>query len=522
MPSPLDSRIASVTVFKDRAKIARVASITLPAGESAIVFANLPTSLSPESVRVKGRGTGVRIVSTDVPLVRLVDSPDVTVADLLKQIEDREAALRELADRQAIPEQRLKTAAAVRANASGDVVKGVAWGKSGLESLEALLGFADREEMSARAEIRGLAVQQKTLSKELEALRERLRQLQQPASVRRRNIVVTVEAAAADTPFEIEASYTCEGASWTPLYDARLDGSAVRITYLASVTQSTGEDWSGVDLSLSTARPAVTTEIPELQPWYLSVYVPPPPAPPHPQMMMRMAAAAPMAMMDEAVAGSAPMPLAEIHQASVEDHGASATFRIPRRANIPSDGTPHRAQIAEFELPAKLDYITAPKIAEQAYLRATVKNDSPFVLLPGAGNLFHGDEFVGVTRIEDTAAREFELQMGVDERVTVERELTNRDVSKTFMGGTRRSSYGYRIKIVHRLTAAAPITVIDQLPHSTHEEIKVKLNDAVPKPAEQTDLSELRWRGSLEPGRDFEVSFSFTVEAPKHLTVEGL
>jgi uncharacterized protein (TIGR02231 family) len=173
-------------------------------------------------------------------------------------------------------------------------------------------------------------------------------------------------------------------------------------------------------------------------------------------------------------------------------------------------------------LPAILDYITAPKVAEQAYLRAKVRNDSPFVLLPGRANLFHGEEYVGSTDIEDTAAAEFELQMGVDERVTVCREMVSREVSKTFIGNSRRATYAYRIKISHRLPAKAKILVIDQLPHALHEDIKVKLQDIIPKASEQTELSELRWQSELEVGKETVIQFGFAVEYPKHMTVVGL
>jgi len=215
-------------------------------------------------------------------------------------------------------------------------------------------------------------------------------------------------------------------------------------------------------------------------------------------------------------------PEAEEIQATAERQGASVTFRMPRKTGIPSDHTPHRAQIAILELPAKLDYITAPTLAEQAYLRAKVENNSGFVLLPGQANLFHGEEYVGVTEIEDTAASEFELQLGVDERVSVTRELVSREVSKAFIGSTKKTQYTYRIRVSNQLEKASRITILDRMPHSRHEEIKVKLLDGSPKVSEQTDLSELRWHLVLDPGKTQEVQFAFSVEFPKTLKVLGL
>ena len=531
MPTLTDSRITAVTVFLDRAKITRCASVTIPAGQSTVVIANLPTTIYPESVRAKGRGAGVRILGLDVPIEHHARTPDANAADLQANLESLENSQRELSDQSAIEEQRVKMAGTLRTTGATDLVKGLAWGRSGIESIDALSKYAAAEETAAKAAIREFAQRQKTLGKEIEALKARLRLVQQPASTTRRAIHVNVEADAADTLLELEVTYACAGATWNPLYDARLQDESVHVTYLGMITQSTGEDWTDVELALSTARSAVTTEIPELSPWYLDAYVPP--VVQEHEIRRRMSRSAPAAgggedfdavamTMMAPVQAPAPAPPAEELQATADHQGASVTFRLPRRTGIPSDNTPHRAQIATLELPAKLDYITAPSQAEQAYLRAKVENNSGYVLLPGKANLFHGEEYVGVTMIEDTAAREFELQMGVDERVSVTRELVHREVSKAFIGSTKKTQFSYRIRIANQLAAASRITILDRIPHSRHEDIKVKLLDTAPKVTEQTDLSELKWNLTLEAGRTMDVQFGFSVEHPKVMRVLGI
>jgi uncharacterized protein (TIGR02231 family) len=531
MPEPIrvESKISSVTVFLDRARVTREAEAVLPAGASTLQIPNLPNTLRAESVRVKGRGTGVRIIAIDVSTEYLAQTPEKSVAELQAQLEALEDRQRGLNDRTAIEDQRVKMAAALRVSASTDLVKGLAYGRTTIESIDALAKYAAAQDAEARESQRAISLQMKTLVNEIEAVKARLRQVQQPSRVVRRTIQVEVEADAPDTKFSFEANYVVGNATWTPLYDARLQDDKLDLTYLAMVSQSSGEDWNDVDLSLSTARPAVTTEVPELSPWFLDVYVPRPmrAAAPQAKMMRSMAGgAAPEPEYEAAIAMSAeleaPAPVAEEIQATADRQGASVTFRMPRRTGIPSDLAPHRVQIAKLELPARLDYITAPTLAEQAYLRAKIDNNSGFVLLPGEANLFHGDEYVGATQIEDTAAREFELQMGVDERVSVTRELVGREVSKAFIGSTKKTQYTYRIRITHQLVKAAKITVLDQIPHSRHEDIKVKLLDTSPRVSEQTDLSELRWNLTLEPAKTQEIQFGFSVEFPKTLQVLGL
>lgn len=84
------------------------------------------------------------------------------------------------------------------------------------------------------------------------------------------SIIVRVAAAAAGD-FELEVSYVVNRASWTPLYDLRTssNGDRLNLSYLAEVNQTTGEDWLGVALTLSTAKPGLGTLPPKLDPWYI-------------------------------------------------------------------------------------------------------------------------------------------------------------------------------------------------------------------------------------------------------------
>ncbi len=101
-------------------------------------------------------------------------------------------------------------------------------------------------------------------------------------------VTVSVESAGAGD-FELEVIYTVYGAQWEPLYDARVqllvpdspDGlleGKLQLSYLAKITQNTGEDWNDVALTLSTAQPNLGTLPPKLEPLYVDVSRPAMPA----------------------------------------------------------------------------------------------------------------------------------------------------------------------------------------------------------------------------------------------------
>jgi uncharacterized protein (TIGR02231 family) len=298
----------------------------------------------------------------------------------------------------------------------------------------------------------------------------------------------------------------------------------VSVGYLASIQQTTGEDWPEVKLALSTARPAVSTTIPELDPWYVDVYQPPQPMM---KSMARMAGGAAMPAMSAAASMQADemayAPPAQYATATVETTGTAVTFRVGRPVAIPSDGSPHKTLITNLDMDARLDYVTVPKIAQEAYLRANITNTSESILLPGPANIFHDDEFVGTTALETVVPNEeFEVQLGVDDRVKVERKLTERNTGKTFIGNTRKTLFGYTISVTNNLSWPANVTIEDQYPVSRNEQIKSTLQAVAPQPTEQGDMNLLKWVTEIAPGTKQEFTFSFLIEQPRDLRITGV
>lgn len=519
----IDAPIVAVTVFGDQARITRRGAAALDAGEQTLSLGGLPAMLAPDSVRVSGRGSGVRVLGVDVASEYVAQPPEESAAELTRRLEELQEEDRALGDEDGLHGARLDFLKQLRESGGAGLGRGLAFGHATIETVESLATYLAREQESIAAARREVGRRRRELAREIEGVKWRLDQLRPPEPQERRVLRVTVEAAAA-TDVELELAYVVYGASWQPVYDLRLAGETLSVGYLALVSQRTGEDWPAVSLALSTARPAVSPALPELDPWYLDALRP------MPRPVARAAAPAAMAKMESAayealadtamLAGAPPIEVAEV---SVESGGAAVTYRVARPVAVPSDGSPHRANVTTLELPARLDYLTAPKLAEEVYLRARIVNASDFTLLPGAASIFHGDEFVGTTHLETVApGEEFEVQLGLDDRVKIERELVGRNVSKTLIGNVRRSQFAYRIKVRSLLPGPARVTVLDQLPVSRHEEIKVKLLDVTPRPAEQSDLNILRWELSLQPRQVAEITLSFSVEHPRDLQVVGI
>ena len=94
--------------------------------------------------------------------------------------------------------------------------------------------------------------------------------------------------------------------------------------------------------------------------------------------------------------------------------------------------------------------------------------------------------------------------------------------SKAVIGGTRTIDIAYEITVENHRPNKARVSVHDHIPVSTNGDIKVRLRETSPNPAEQNDLGELTWELSLEDGQAATIRHRFTIEHPAQMTIAGL
>ena len=533
MEIPIETTITTVTVYPDRARVTCRGRADVAPGQHQLIVGELPLALEPESVRVGGAGTArVQLRGVNVQRRHYAQAPAANVLALEEQIQRLQDDLQALSDRQAVKQASISHLDGLR-QATTEYAWGLARGRSTVDNQAALMRFFEEEDARLRADLHALAAEGRDLQEQLAKLQAELEQLRAAQPRQRFEARVEIEVLSAGD-FTAELTYVVGRAGWRPLYDMRLTqppaaggAATVALTALAEISQNTGQDWRGVGLTVSTARPALNQRVPELTPWYVDV--PPPPAPqPRPMRARAMAKdagaemlydEAPMAMMAMA---PAVMP-AEVMVAEVQESGTAVSFTISGNIDIPGDGTPHKTTIARHELPPQLDFLAVPRHTDAVYRRAKLTNSTGAPLLPGPVNLYVGDEYIGQNRLRYTpGGAEVELVLGVEERITVKRELVRREVDKRLLRDVRQVAYGYEIKLENLLPTTARVTVQDQYPVSRHDQIKVRLDRVVPEPVEQSELHILKWQLDLAPAEKKTIRYEYQVEYPRALQVVGL
>jgi len=528
------SHITAVTVYPDRAVITRTADIDVAApGALDLSFASLPDALLDESLQASGQGTASATLLELAARPVFVDStPDARVKSLEDELRSVDQQDRTLADRVTILGQQrdyvlhIQTATTTPAKdaASATTTPPDVWTR--------LLAFSEEQLEKIAAEVRSIDTQRTDLKARRTALEQQLEQLR--GAGRRATKTVTARLSAASAGhLTFTLRYTVIGASWTPAYDvrARSDERQARLAYSGLVRQNTGEDWTGIALTLSTARPALGGAAPELDPWIVQERPRPVPMAAQSDETVVLSPFAVTAANDKGyrakatLAGARPrMNEIESGTAALSTQATSASFRIPDTVDVPADNTAHKLGITTITLQTEPTYRAVPKLIPSAFLSAKVINTSDYPLLAGAMNVFLDDTFVAATDLPSVMPGEkFDLALGADEGVAVKRKLNNRLVEETgLVNKGRRVTYDFTLSVQNNKRTAVHLVLLDQVPVSRHEKIVVKLLSPDAREVKPDSDGTLTWTLDLKPGEKREIPLKFSVEHPADLPVTGV
>ncbi|KAF8703681.1 hypothetical protein RHS03_06180, partial [Rhizoctonia solani] len=481
-----DDLIESVTVFQsNRAEIKRRVRLDLKSGQNHVRIERLPSCVNEDSIRVDGTGTAVIFDVVYHAPSRDQGSRATVTTDLRRSLETL---------------QKERSITQEQSEFLGNYGRTLDSKNMNIEDVQRFLDMFGPRQLAVAKRIQELDAE---IGKAQKELNEAQQKEYEDVRGAQRGVAVTVTVLAeTDDTAELTLTYVVSNASWKPLYDIRAsiakspeDTSAIALHYRASITQTTGENWPDVALSLSTASPQLGSSVPKISPWRIGFPAPEPIL----QPMARSATAlrakaahrsllsgspeltpltAPVAMM----AARAPMAIRKAH---VESTGVlNTTFGIPGRSDIPSDEGSHKVVIAVLDLQADLEWICVPREKESVFLTCKVVNTSEFTLLRGEASVFMDDNFVSKSQIEHVSPNEsFKTSLGVDSslRVTYPAAKTlNRTATQSgfsFIAKEKQSvsAQSQRITIRNSRQASVSVRVLDHVPVSTDTRIKVNI-----------------------------------------------
>ncbi len=527
----IQSKITKVTVYSDRAEVTRSTENELAKGDHTLIFDLLPDSTERNSIQVRGNGAAV-LKDVKFRTVYFDEHPDSDLtafnteeSALTDRISELEDTIKHSEQEKSFIENITVSITSYAGESHTPEIDPQKWIKM-VEFYRNKLDTLDRDIRAAQKEKSNQQNKLNRLSREIKEIagRNRKQKNQVEASVMMKDSGKLI----------LDLSYIVYGPSWQPVYNLSTSSAdkTMTLSYNALIQQNTSEDWNDTAVKLSTARPNVNGQQPELTPWHLSLYQPSrirsaaapelPSARPAAMTQMFKASEEEEFYEDECLAEL------EIPESSVETGITSAVFTVNGISTIKSDNQQYKVTILIQDFPAIFRYSSVPKLSPYAYLKARVKNDTDFPLLPGETNVFLDNNFVATAYQELAApAEEFWTFLGIDESITVDHKFIKKfTMTEGIISKTTVTRYEYMITIKNKKKSEEEVVIWDQLPISGNEEIKVVLIE----PAYKTDSANLKinesrfieWYFKLKPGEEIKVPLIFSVEYPKNAEVSGL
>jgi len=534
-PNPGDvrvhSRIVKATVYTDRAMVTREARADVSPGLRQITLGGLSPLLQDQSVRVSASGSAqAKILEVKVDRVFLDTVSAARITPLLQARKSLNDEMRVLNDRLAVITHQRDFLNKITIASQESIARELRTQKPSAEDWGKLLGFFDTQFSKLDAESRQLEGKRTTVQEKLEAVEKELASAGGNPEKTEKLITVAFDVQRGGS-LAIDASYLISQAGWTPTYDIRVSSAdtMVELTYSAFVKQNTGEDWKDVQLTLSTAQPALGGTPPELQPWYVNVVEPirggraegglailDESAPTGAAKMMRKDRPVPASV-------AAPAPVA-YQTAEVKESLTSASFPIAGESTVPADNSDHRVTVMIAPLGGSFSHSAVPKLQAEAYFKAALRNTTDYPVLPGPMSVYVDNGFVSISKLPSVMPGEkFDAFLGGDNGVHIERKLLNRvtEVSGLF-SKTRKTRYEILIIAENRKKLPQTLSIRENVPVSQDERVKVEI--ILPRPEEAAPDANgiITWQLRLVPGERKEIKVQYSIEAPIGLTVGGI
>jgi len=484
----LKAKIESVVLYQGRAAITRSATTPLTPGLWKIRFDDLPASIQSDTLEAKSSvGKILSVDFTERAVPDAASSPDAVTLDAeIRKIKQEIAAAN---DTLAGLRNELKVVESVGVRAASDATKDGGTLKLDLASLDGQLGWMTKQRVRITAETRTAVERLELLGKDLAAAEARRNAIGERSSTTKSAEVLLAITTESDVAMRL--SYLVTDARWEPIYSIRAatERKTVAIEFDALVIQNSGEDWKGVRLSISTARPSRAASPPVILPWFIEILMPRPSSPQAMGYEGEGFRAANSVSSDAAVSlkkerstsaelrKSVAEKLSE--DAVVGGSGPSVTYTIALPFDAPSDSQMRRrARIASFDATAQFVFQTQPVTSDGVFLRATLTNSSPFQLLPGRTSVFVGADYVGAGAFLGAAPnQEFDVFFGADSAVTARRELIKRaDRQSGLFGGGLDTVSEYRVTISNGTGRPIDVELLDRRPMSRSDKIEVNVS----------------------------------------------
>ena len=539
----LQAKVTRVTVYSDRARITRQATTELSGESTVFAFRNLPGWVDDGSVQVSA--SAGRIVDVRVDRRFLAKATDASWRQIEaehKALADKLAALR---DELAVLEAQRLQIESIKPFSLAKIGQDTLIGEIKVKSYGEVLAFISESLRATAKARREVQRQLDDLTPEHEASLRQLEDAKGLMQLEETTVLVTLQATQ-PTSATVDLTYMLPGVTWEPMHELRAstgDANNVEVLSFAAVTQTSGEDWGGAELSFSTQSTTQSMRIPELEALTLGDT--------HTATRILTSQVSSFTRAQAAFEGQSQL-WNKVHQSasaeraranfeqvyrsnieylqvvqgrtvsifeSLEKRGTTAHYNAQRAQSVRGDGHPVRLLIGRSVLASTQKTVAAPEQSLNAAHTLAMTNSTGLPFLPGKVARYQDGTFLGMTDIDFIASGErFSLFLSVADQIKLSRQL-DRKLS-TLVRKTRNQMQVVFIVGVENLSSAeTTFTLADRIPVSENKDIHIDRVSISPT-AKPDSQGLLHWDLTLKPGAKREFRIAYQVEYPAELVLE--
>ncbi|MFF1325454.1 mucoidy inhibitor MuiA family protein [Streptomyces chartreusis] len=506
---PIPLPVTAVTCLEDRAHIERTAELDLRAGVQRLRLGPISALAVDRTLHAELTGEhsatvlDVRVVRTWTPRGPLPADDDSALRTRIRVLEEEQITLGHTRDR-------LRTRLDLLGRLATDLLRDIAEGTGHGETDEARwtreLDRVDAERDAYGEQLRAAEARLTDVAGELAQAQQAIHLAEERPAELIGHVELTVRTEVAEL-VRLRLTHLTSCALWRPAYRAVLDGDSVTLETDAMVWQRTGEDWSDVRLTLSTARSALTTDPPRLTEDRLT-------------LKDRSAAerrTVDVELREEEIAELGPVPVLGLP--GVDDGGRTRVLHSPAAVSVPSDGRAHRVPLTAVTAVASSEYSSSPELSPLVTQVVRFDNTSGHALLAGPVDLVRGSGFTGRGTLSFTApGAPVELAYGSHDDYRVIRHAEESRDTATL---TQRTVITHTVRVhVSRFSAPGErgeqtVTLRERIPVSEVSAVEVRLRKeaCAPEPDEVDADGIARWDLRLAPGGHATVTLVYEISA---------
>jgi uncharacterized protein (TIGR02231 family) len=538
----VSSNIDEVKLYLTAGQMTHNQSVDLKSGRNKLIFSGISAYADPQSIQFVCNGD-YRLVSVSTEMDFLAAeqfNPRISVLkDSLEVLKDEEQNIMDVLDSYLAEQAVLNTNRDLGGNNENLTVA----------SIREAAEFYRKRTLEINREITKLKKQKRKIASYIEDTRFQLVELNYDENQRSNQVIVLLDTDKASNT-STTLKYLVSDCGWAATYDLSATdlSQKINLKYKAQVYNNTGNDWSDVKLTLSTADPNLSASHPELSPWYLNYsydvnkggyYAPKSINNEYRQQAIseiNMANARAydnyyiaeedkertstrwdnndFTLRQEQTVGnqSAQMVNIEISELTTE-------FDIESEFSCPSDAKPYLVDVKDIDLAATFSHVTVPKLDRAAFLLAHIVDWQELELVPGPTHVYFGGRYVGISHIDTRNVSDtLSLSFGRDDKVMVMRKLKKEMSIKRVIGSTKKESYLYEIAVRNNRSVPINIKIYDQIPISQSNDINVYV-DELSEGVQDELTGEVVWDLNIASDAVQGKEIGYTVKYPKNSNV---